>query len=98
MLHVAILTKALQNGKSHEARGQRSGRRLSVRLVPVVRNNVMPLVGRGARHKGHDRFGVAHVEDFVRHAGLDVNEIASFILNHLLEPGPNSWRTFPSTI
>ena len=34
------------------------------------------------------RFGVAHIEDFVGHAGFDVNKIAGFVLQHLFEPGP----------
>src|SRR6266480_1495857 len=58
----------------------------------VVRNNVVPLVRRRASDKSHDGFGVAQVEDFMRHARFDVNEIAC------LSPGPNSWRTFPSTM
>jgi len=37
MLHVAILTKTLLSGKSQGARRQRSGRRLSIGLIPVVR-------------------------------------------------------------
>src|SRR6266849_6060405 len=56
-------------------------------LVAVVRNNIIPLVGRGAGDKGHDGFGVAHVEDFMRHARFDVNKIAGFVLQDLLEPG-----------
>jgi len=51
-----------------------------VLLVAVVRDNVVPFVGGGAGDKGHDRFGVAHVEDLVRHAGFNVNEIAGFVL------------------
>src|SRR5438874_9407593 len=54
----------------------------SVLLVAIVRNDVVPLVGGGAGDKGDDRFGVARVEDFVRHAGFDVNEITGFVFQH----------------
>src|SRR5437764_768110 len=53
----------------------------------IVRNDVLPLVGGGAGDEGDYRFGVAHVENFVRHAGFDVDEIAGFVLQHLLESG-----------
>ena len=53
----------------------------------VVGNDIIPLSSGRAGDKGHDRFGVAHVEDFMRHAGFDVNEIAGFVFQHLLEPG-----------
>src|SRR5439155_3226296 len=59
----------------------------SVRLIAIVRNNVVPLVGGRAGDKSDDGFGVAHVEDFMRHAWFDANEIAGFVLKHLLEPG-----------
>ena len=52
----------------------------SARLIPVVGNNIVPFIGRRAGDKGDDEFGVAHVEDFVGHAGFDVNEIAVFVL------------------
>ena len=54
--------------------------------IPVVRNNIIPLVGGGAGDEGHDGFRVAHIEDFMRHAGFYVNEIAGFVLQRLLEP------------
>jgi hypothetical protein len=53
----------------------------------IVRNDVIPLVGAGAGDEGDYRFGVTHVEDFMRHAGFDVDEIAGFVLQHLLESG-----------
>src|ERR1700730_12232323 len=59
----------------------------SALLIAVVRNNIIPFVGRGAGDEGHDRFRVAHVEDFVRHARFDVDEIAGLVLQRLLEPG-----------
>src|SRR6266508_6110923 len=62
-------------------------RAASDRLASVVRNNVVPLVCGRTRYKGDHGFGLAHVEDFVRHPWFDVNEIAGFILDHLLEAG-----------
>src|SRR5437870_7389267 len=59
----------------------------SVRLSAVVRNNIVPLVGRRASDKSDDRFGIAHIEDFVWHTRFYVNEMAGFVLHHLLEPG-----------
>src|SRR6187401_3601124 len=64
----------------------RSSARLC-RLIAIVGNNVVPFGGGGAGDEGNDRFGIAHVEDFVGHAGFDVDEIAYFVLQHLLEPG-----------
>src|SRR5947209_6540917 len=57
-------------------------------LVAVVRNDVVPFVGGRAGNKGDDGFGLAHVEDFVGHAGFDVNEIAGFVLQHFLASVP----------
>src|SRR6266568_985300 len=62
-------------------------RAASARVISIVRNDLVPLVGRRACDEGDDRFGVAHVEDFMRYTGLDVNEIARLILNHLLAAG-----------
>ncbi len=56
-------------------------------LIAIVRNDVVPFLGGGTRNKGDDRFGFAHVEDFVRNAGFDVNEIAGFVLDHLFQAG-----------
>ena len=64
----------------------RSSARLC-RLIAIVGNNVVPFGGGGAGDEGDDRFGIAHVEDFVGHAGFDVDEIAGLVLQHLLEPG-----------
>src|SRR5438270_1525112 len=55
------------------------------RLTAIVRNNVVPLVSGGAGDEGDDRLGIAHVEDFVGHAGFDINEVASFVFQHLFE-------------
>src|SRR4030095_10407733 len=52
-------------------------------FVSVIWNNVVPLFCRGAGDESDDGFGVAHVEDFMRHAGLDVNEIAGLGFEHL---------------
>src|SRR5207248_9879522 len=60
---------------------------LASTFVPIARNDIVPLVGGGAGDEGDYRFGVAHVEDFVRHAGFDVDEIAGFVLQHLFESG-----------
>ena len=38
----------------------------SARLAAVVRNNIIPFVGREAGDIGDNRLGIAHVEDFVR--------------------------------
>ena len=56
-------------------------------LAAIVGNDLVPLCGGGTRDKGDDWFGVAHVENLVRDAGFDVNEIAGFVFQHLLEPG-----------
>src|SRR5438874_644092 len=56
--------------------------RLSARLPAIISSNVVPLVGGRARDECHDRFGVAHIKDFVRHAGFDVNEIARLIFQN----------------
>src|SRR5207302_1794082 len=58
----------------------------SVRLIPLVRNDIVPFVGRGTGDKGDDGLGITHVEDFMRHVRLDVNEIAGFVLQYLLKP------------
>src|SRR4030095_15354131 len=57
-------------------------------LCSVVRNDVIPLICRGAGNECDDRFGLAHVEYFVRHAWFDVNEIAGFVFDRLLTAGP----------
>jgi hypothetical protein len=53
----------------------------------VVGNNIIPLIGGGAGDKSDDRFGIAHVKDFVRHARPYVDKIAGFVLQDLLETG-----------
>src|SRR5437868_4624515 len=58
---------------------------LSSALVPIVGNDVVPLGGGRTGDKGDDWFGVAHVENFVRHAGFDVNEIAGFVFQDLFQ-------------
>ena len=67
------------------SRGAR--RSVSVLVIAVVRNNIVPFVGRRARYKRYDGFGITDIEDFVRHAGPYVNKIACFVLQHLLKPG-----------
>ena len=46
----------------------------------IVRNDVLPLAGIGARHHSYHRLGLAQVEHFVRHAGLDEDEVAGTVL------------------
>ena len=66
----------------------------SASLITVIRNNIIPLVSRGAGDKRNDGFGIAHVQDFMRHAWFNVNEIAGFVLQHLLEAGPELMAYF----
>ena len=40
------------------------------------------------------RFGIAHVENFVRYAGFDVNEIAGFVFDRLLAALPEFVANF----
>ena len=58
------------------------------RSIAIVGHDFVPLVGRRTRDKRDHGFGLAHIEDFVRHAGFDVNEITGFVFNDLLEAGP----------
>src|SRR5438067_12329232 len=72
-------------GESLRKAGMQEGQRNLLRIPPflislailcsLVRNDVVPLVGGRAGDEGDNRLGVAHVEDFVWHAGFDVNEI-----------------------
>ena len=55
--------------------------------VAIVGDYLVPLVGRRACDEGDDRFGVAHVEDFMRYTRFDVNEIAGFVFDGLLSAG-----------
>ena len=43
--------------------------------------------------QGDHRFAVAHVEDLMRHARLDMNEIAGLVFHYLLEGGKSSGLT-----
>ena len=54
-------------------------------LPAIVRNDVVPFVSRRAGDECDHRLGIAHVEDFMRHAGLDVNEIAGLVFDHLFQ-------------
>ena len=51
----------------------------------LVRNDLVPFVSRRAGDECDHGLGIAHVEDFVRHTGLDVDEIASLIFDRLLQ-------------
>src|SRR5204863_7757930 len=85
-------------GESLRKAGMQEGQRNLLRIPPflislailcsLVRNDVVPLVGGRAGDEGDNRLGVAHVEYFMRHAGLDVNEIASFVFDHLFQAVP----------
>jgi hypothetical protein len=59
-------------------------------LRSVVRNNLVPLVGGRASDECDHRFGIAHVEYFMRHAGFDVDEIARLVFDHLFQ----AWSEF----
>src|SRR3954470_22308249 len=54
-------------------------------LVAIVRNDLVPLVSGRAGDECDHRLGIAHVEDFMRHAGLDVDEIAGLVFDCLFE-------------
>ncbi len=54
-------------------------------LPAIVRNDVVPFVSRRAGDECDHRLGIAHVEDFMRHAGLDVDEIAGLVFDHLFQ-------------
>src|SRR3954467_5062681 len=69
-------------------------RRVSARLSPIVWNDIVPLVSGRSGDESDDRFGVAHVEHFVRHAGLDVNEIARLVLQDLFQARPELMPDF----
>src|SRR4029453_2148547 len=51
--------------------------------LPIVRNDVLPFGCIRAGHDRDDRLDVAHVEDFVRHSGLDEDEIAGIVFDDL---------------
>ena len=53
------------------------GRALGSVLRRIV-HDLIPLIGRGPGHKRNERL-ITDVEDFVGHAGLDVDEIAGFV-------------------
>lgn len=65
------------------------------RRVSVVRDDIVPFVRRRAGDEGHDRLRVAHIEDFMRDPGLDVNEIARLVFQDLLESGAEFVPDFP---
>ena len=52
----------------------------------VVRNNLVPLIRRRAGDECDNRLGVAHVEYLMRHARLNVDEIAGLIFDYLFKP------------
>src|SRR5215510_15950210 len=51
----------------------------------LVGNDVGPLARVGSRDDGDNRIGGADVEDFVRNTGLDEDEVAGRVLDHLLQ-------------
>ena len=61
--------------------------RLSYLLVPIVWDDVVPLIGGRAGHEGHDRLGLAQVEDLVWHARFDVDEVTCLVLDSLFQAG-----------
>ena len=52
-----------------------------------------PIRCRRTGNQGDHRFAVAHVEDFMRHARLDINEIGGLVFHYLLEGGMSSGLT-----
>src|SRR5262245_61978426 len=52
----------------------------------LVRNDVGPLAGVGSRDDSDNWIGGADVEDFVWNTGLDEDEVAGRVLDHLLQP------------
>jgi hypothetical protein len=63
---------------------------------PLVRNDVVSFARIRARDDGDDRLGVADVEDFVRHARFDEDEVAGGVLDGLSQPLAYSCRTRPA--
>src|SRR5262249_47583097 len=59
----------------------------SVGPAALVGDNVVPLVGGGARDKGDDRLRVTQIEDFVGHAWFNINEIAGFVFDRFFAAG-----------
>ena len=51
----------------------------------VIGNDLIPFFGAGSRHKCDHGIGVAHIEDFVRHALFDVDEVAGFVFKYFFE-------------
>src|SRR5262245_18884690 len=51
----------------------------------LIRNDVGPFAGVGSSEGGDNRIGGADVEDFVRNTGLDEDEVAGRVLDHLLQ-------------
>ncbi len=52
---------------------------------PFVGHDVLPLAGVGAGDDGHHRLAVAQVEDLVRHAGGDEDEVAGLVVDALAQ-------------
>jgi hypothetical protein len=67
-----------------------------VELIPIVREYVIPLCGGQAGHQRDHWHGLAQIEDFVGHAGLDVDEIAGLVFQHLLESVAKFMAQLPS--
>src|SRR5436309_12626175 len=59
-------------------------------LRSVVWNDLGPLVGGTTGDKCDRRLDIAHVEHFMRHTGLDVDEIAGLVFDHLFQ----AWSEF----
>src|SRR6476659_2184296 len=81
--HKAMLEANAERSTSNVQRRTRFDS--SVLLRTIVWNDVVPFVSRRAGDECDHRLGVAHVEDFMRHAGLDVDEIAGFVFDHLFQ-------------
>jgi hypothetical protein len=56
--------------------------------VPVVVDDVIPFVRAGATDNGYYLLRGAHIEHFMRYAGLDEDEVARLVFDHLAAATP----------
>ena len=59
------------------------GRRLLL-AVAIVRDDIFPFAGVRSSYDSHHRLGVAHIENLVRQAWLNVDEVACLVLDRFL--------------
>src|SRR5437660_6170616 len=65
----------------YDARRAQPG--FGLKCSSLVGNDVLPLTRIGPRHNRDNRFGGADIEDFMRDARLDEDEIAGSVLDDL---------------